>query len=63
LSILAVTHDLQAAARAQRVTLLTPGAAVQGTPDEILTEERLSGAFGLPFYVERRGAAWLVGPR
>ena len=48
LSILSVTHDLQAASRADRVTLLSGDAAVQGTPAGILTEERLSRAFGAP---------------
>jgi ABC-type cobalamin/Fe3+-siderophores transport system ATPase subunit len=63
LSILAVTHDLQAAGEADRITLLAPEGAVQGTPDEILTADRLSAAYGIDLYVERRGKRTLVGPR
>lgn len=62
LSILSVTHDLQAAGRANTVTLLTGGKAQQGAPAEILTPERLSAAYGIPFQVEIRNGAFLIGP-
>lgn len=62
LSILSVTHDLQAAGRANTVTLLAGGRAQQGPPHEILTPERLSTAYGMPFQVEIRNGAFLIGP-
>lgn len=63
LSILSVTHDLQAAGRANTVTLLAGGKARQGTPSEILTPEGLSAAYGIPFQVEIRNGVFLIGPR
>jgi iron complex transport system ATP-binding protein len=62
LSILSVTHDLQAASRADCITILTPGAIQQGTPEEILTPSRLEQAYGIPFFVERREGLMLIGP-
>lgn len=62
LSILSVTHDLQAASRADQIALLTPGKIQQGTPDEILTPARLEEAYGIPFFVERRAGLMLIGP-
>jgi iron complex transport system ATP-binding protein len=63
LSIISVTHDLQAAARADAVTLLMPGEVVQGTPTDVLTPALLERAYGIPFYVEMRDGAYLIGPR
>ncbi len=63
LSLLTVTHDLQAAADAEVVTLLSPTLVRQGTPEEVLTSETLSQAYGLPLEVERRGSRTVVAPR
>ncbi len=61
-SILAVTHDLQAASEADRVTLVYAGGAEQGPPETMLTSEKLSRAYGLPVDVERVGRRFVITP-
>ena len=50
---LVITHHLNLAARfADRIVLLDDGrVAAMGTPEEVLTAERLSGVFGWPVAV------------
>ena len=62
LSVLTVTHDLQAAGDAESVTLLGPGGPVQGPPEKVLTAEHLSTAYGVPLEVERRGTRTFIMP-
>jgi iron complex transport system ATP-binding protein len=52
--VLAVLHDLDLAARfADRVALLTGGELVAlGTPEQVLTAERLSAVYRTPIHVE-----------
>jgi iron complex transport system ATP-binding protein len=57
-AVLAVLHDLNlAAAYADRVALLAGGCLVAlGPPCDVLTADRLSDVFGIPFLVTRHPA-------
>ena len=62
-AVVAVLHDLGLAGRyADRVVLIDKGrVAAEGTPAEVLTEERLSQAFGVEIeIVERHGTTVVI---
>jgi iron complex transport system ATP-binding protein len=65
LAILMASHDLSlAAAFADRLILLADGKAVaDGTPDEVMNAELLSGVFGLRLTrIDRPGARPMIAP-
>ena len=63
LGVVAVLHDLNLAARAQRLVLLHAGQVVaQGTPEEVLTPEHLHAAYGVRVRILRDAGRLLVVP-
>ncbi|AWN22759.1 iron ABC transporter ATP-binding protein [Deinococcus irradiatisoli] len=63
LGVVAVLHDLNLAARADWLLLLSEGRVVaQGGPGEVLTPEHLQAVYGVPVAVLRRGERLVVVP-
>lgn len=63
LGVIAVLHDLNLAARADRLLLLHGGRVLAGgTPEEVLTPAHLQAAYGLRARVLRDGTRLLVIP-
>ncbi|WP_293915236.1 ABC transporter ATP-binding protein, partial [Deinococcus sp.] len=63
LGVVAVLHDLNLAARADTVLLLSQGRVVaHGTPEEVLTPQHLGAVYGVPVDVVRHGGTVVVVP-
>ena len=63
LGVVAVLHDLNLAARADRLLLLHSGQVLAaGTPQEVLTPEHLQAAYGVTVTVARIGGRLVIVP-
>lgn len=61
-TVVTTTHDVTGAGRADHVLLLATHVVASGTADEVLTEEHLGHAFGVPAFRTADGALILSDP-
>ncbi len=58
-TVVATTHDLSEAAKADHVLLLSGGVVAEGAPGEVLTSENLARAYGIEIVEDESGAPLL----
>lgn len=61
-TVITTTHDVSGAARADHVLLLATHVVASGAPDQVLTDEHLGHAFGVPAYRTPEGTLVLSDP-
>jgi len=61
-TVIATTHDVRAAGRADHVLLLATHVVASGPPDDVLTEEHLGHAYGGPAFRTPDGSLVITDP-